>query len=292
MLPEWQVFPKLIQNAFFPFSFICHHVPLFVFEPNETVPFRPRDVRLTVVDAALAIVAFAGTIPHSMANTGKVTGHINEFITASGVTDKAVASTADFYIDGNYVSAVGSQADGITGFKNYISELYNATTGKLISYEVRETQSVAGVSVTFNTLWYDLYDISGITSIKYDVDGKKFYVNGSAKAWEVKKVGGFSLKNQSRRFDIEFRTQYFYTADGEEVVVKVPMLFVQEEQYDDLVKDVKSENGIDISVNVSTTNRNKQKSDYDTLVDAFINNKTDITVDYIIEYIGDPVEFN
>lgn len=226
--------------------------------------------------------------------SGKVTGHINEFLTASGITDKAITSAADFYIDGNYVSAVGSKADGMMGFKDYISELYNANTGKLISYEVRETQTIKGITVTFNTLWYDLADIGGITSVKYEKtdDAESFYVNGASNAWEAKKVGGVGTKMLSRRFDIEFRTQYFYTADGVEVAAKVPMLFVQEEQYDDLISDVKKTNGVDIAVGVSQAYRNKQKSDYDTLVDAFIANKKDITVDYIIEYIGDAVEFN
>lgn len=227
--------------------------------------------------------------------SGKVTGHINEFLTVSGVTDKAIASAADFYIDGNYVSAVGNKASGLVGFSGYISELYNANTGKLISYEVRETQTIKGITVTFNTLWFDLADISGINSVKYEkTDDNKtnLYVNGSTSAWKSKTVGGLSTKMASRRFDIEFRTQYFYTADGEEVAAKVPMLFVQEEQYDDLISDVKKTNGVDITVGVSTTNLNKQLEDYDTLVDEFIANKKEITVDYIIEYIGDPVEFN
>lgn len=228
--------------------------------------------------------------------SGKVTGHINEFLTASGVTDKAIASAADFYIDGNYVSAVGNKASGLIGFSGYISELYNGRTGKMISYEVRETQSVKGVSVTFNTLWFDLADISGINSVKYEKTDKaeSFYVNGLANEWKNKKVGDISLKTASRRFDIEFRTQYFYAKQNGEVVevaVKVPMLFVQEEQYDDLIDDVKKTNGVSISVGVSATDLSKQKSDYATLVDEFIQNKQEISVEHIIEYIGEAIEF-
>ncbi|MCH5165441.1 MAG: InlB B-repeat-containing protein [Clostridiales bacterium] len=224
-------------------------------------------------------------------SSGKVTGHINEFLTASGVTDKAVASAADFYVDGAYVSAVGNKASGIPGFTGYISELYNKNTGKLISYEVRETLS----AITYNTLWFDLADITGINSIKYDSNGKNFYVNGSSTEWKNKKVGGISTKTASRRFDIEFRSQYFYAQeDGEvvEVEVKVPMLFVQEEVYDTLASDVASVNsGVNISVGVSTAALNKQKADYATLVDVFIANKDTITPEYIIEFIGDPIEF-
>ena len=224
-------------------------------------------------------------------SSGKVTGHINEFLTASGVTDNSVASAADFYVDGNYVSAVGNKASGIPGFKGYISELYNKSTGKLISYEVRETLS----AITYNTLWFDLADITGINSIRYDSSAEKFYVNGSSAEWKNKKVGGISAKTASRRFDIEFRSQYFYAQkDGEiiEVEVKVPMLFVQAEVYDTLASDVASVNtGVNITVGASDSDIAKQQADYATLVDSFIENKDSVTPEYIIEFIGDPTEF-
>ncbi|MCH5155578.1 MAG: InlB B-repeat-containing protein [Clostridiales bacterium] len=227
-------------------------------------------------------------------HSGKVTGHINEFLTASGVTDAAIASAADFYINGNYVSAVGNKASGLKGFDGYISELYNSNTGKLISYEVRETNSVA----TFNTLWFDLADISGINSIKAvpkEENEYTFYVNDLTKAWANKKMGlTFAAKVASRRFDIEFRSQYFYAKNGDEVVeveVQVPMLFIQEEVYDDFVDDVKKTNSVDITVNVSATDLNRQKFDYETLIDKFIENKGNISVEYIIDFIGDKKTF-
>lgn len=232
-------------------------------------------------------------------SSGKVTGHINEFLTASGITDAAISSAADFYIDGNYVTAVGNKAGGMIGFDGYICELYNKTTGKLISYEVRETKTVSipivgDVSVTFDTLWFDLADVSGITSVKYD--GENFYVNNLSSAWESKDVGGLSYRRFSRKYDIEFRTQYFYAIDNGEVVevaVKVPMLFVQEDEYSTLTSDVADKNsGVNVSVTVSSTNLNKQQSDYATYVDAFINNKAEITVEYILAFIGEKKTFN
>ncbi len=227
---------------------------------------------------------------------GTVTGHINEFLTVSGVTDKAVASAADFYIDGNYVSAVGNKASGMLAFKGYISELYDCRNGKMLGYEVRETQELAGKSVTFNTLWFDLADVSGITSVKCDSESNKFYVNGSAEEFKAKKVGGISLKTASRRYDIEFRTQYFYAIENDEIVeveVKTPMLFVQEEQYDTLTKDIAGENaGLDVSVTLADAHLNKIKTDYATLVDEFIKNKDNVTVDSIIAFIGEAVKFD
>ncbi|MGM9899732.1 MAG: InlB B-repeat-containing protein [Bacilli bacterium] len=224
-----------------------------------------------------------------------IEGHINEYLTVSGI---GTSSAADFYIDDEYVSVVGNKASGMIGFTGYISELYNTNTGKLLSYEVKETVS----QVTYNTLWFNLSDISGITSIKYqektDSTDAMFYVNNSTNAWETKKVGGFSVKSFSRRFDIEFRTQYFYTYNAEEktyeeVVVNVPMLFVQEENFDTLNSDVKSVNSnVNLNVLIANSDLAKLKEDYNTLIDIFIANKETITEELIIEFIGNRIEFN
>ena len=78
-----------------------------------------------------------------------------------------------------------------------------------------------------------------------------------------------------------------------EVAVKAPMLFVQEEQYDTLTKDIAGENaGLDVSVTLASAHLNKIKADYATLVDEFIKNKDNVTVDSIIAFIGEAVKFD
>ncbi len=224
---------------------------------------------------------------------GKVTGHINEFLEALG---KSVQSAADFYIEGNYVTAVGNKAGGMIGFTGTICELYNRQTGKLLGYEVEETLK----NITYNTLWFGFDQLSGINSIRYrnktDSESAAFFVNGSSNEWVAKKVGGISVKTLSRRFDIEFRTQYFYAFDSAnnqyvEVAVDVPMFFVQEEQYDTLVKDVKDTNNVTISVTLSSANLNKLQSDYDTLLDDFSERKESVTTEQILDFIGTKKEF-
>lgn len=221
-----------------------------------------------------------------------VEGHIKEFLTISG---KGISSAADFYVNDEYLSVVGNKAGGIIGFTGYISELYNIKDGKLLGYEVKETLS----KIEYNTLWFDLSSLSGITSIKYqektDSTEEAIFVNGLSSAWATKKVGGRSTKTLSRRFDIEFRTQYFYTYDSEnktyvEVSVKVPMLFVQEENYDTLNADVKSVNStINVNIILNKDNITKLKNDYDSLIEIFIINKENMTEDKIVEIIGDPI---
>ena len=220
-------------------------------------------------------------------------GHIYEYLTAAGVE---IASAADFYINDDYITAVGNKADGMLGFTGYICELYDTDSGRMLGYEVKETLS----SITYNTLWFNLYQIGGINSVKYNeaTDDEKaaFYINGSSAAFKSKNVGGFSLKTASRRFDIEFRTQYFYEYDSaaqeyKTVSARVPMLFVQEENYNTLITDIKAENNLTVSVLVSAGDLNKLKSDYATLVDKFIAGKELYTVDFILSFIGTRVVF-
>lgn len=226
----------------------------------------------------------------------EISGHIYEYLTVSSVE---IASAADFYINEDYVCAVGNKAGSMIGFDGYICETYNADSGKMLGYEVMETES--NLDVTYNTLWFDLNKISGINSIKY-VDGtggsaSAFYVNGLSDAWESKKVGGLSLKSLSRRFDIEFRTQYFYVYDSvndvyNSVKVEVPMLFVQEENYETLAEDILSANEITVTVSVSNQNLEIITSNYELFVNTFIENKNNVTADSIINRIGAKISFD
>lgn len=222
---------------------------------------------------------------------GNVSGHINEFITATDSIEKA--SAADFYINDKYVIAVGNKTDAYAAFTGYIAETYNVTTGKLLGYEVQETQEK--LSITYNTLWFDLCNVDGITSIKQDAD-KNIYINGSSSKWESKKVGGLSLKTASRRFDIEFRTQYFYTYDAEnekyvEVKASVPMLFIQQENFDTFADDVESTNKVMLTVTTAETALEAIIDHYTTLIPVFIENKDKVTSAEILEYIGEKITF-
>jgi hypothetical protein len=122
------------------------------------------------------------------------------------------------------------------------------------------------------------------------------FVNGSSSAWKSKVVGGLGLKMLSRRFDIEFRTQYVYSYDAAnekyvEYAVKVPMIFVQEENYETFIDDVKSANKISIGVNVANSDFKKLLSEYDARIPTFVENKGKVTPDMIVEYIGNKVVF-
>ena len=221
---------------------------------------------------------------------GNLGGHIYEYLTVSG---KGIKSAADFYFIGDCVIAVGNKADGIIGMDNYICEVYDVEDGKMIGYEVREEKTVLGKTLGFDTLWFNLDQFSGISSVKYDKENAKLYVNGSSTAWKTKNV---STLNPSRRFDIEFRTQYFYSYDpatGKYTAhkVEVPMLFVQEDNLDTLTDDIKAENKITVTLTETSERVALIIGLYDTTVDIFIQNKELVTEEIIVAFIGNKKTF-
>ena len=230
-----------------------------------------------------------------------VEGHIYEYLEAGSV-GTLTSSCADFYIDSENerLGVVGNKASGLLGFTGNIYELYDISSGKLIGYEVEETDKFVG-AVSFDTLWFNLADVIGIHNIKAiegSTDDNKsnsytIYVNDSSKQLLPKKVGGIGLDMRSRRYDIEMRTQYFYAYDKDseeyiEIEVNIPMLFVQEEYYEDLVDDFASENDITISLNNNITdNVSYLEENYHSLVPIFEENKENVPSEEIIEYIGE-----
>lgn len=225
----------------------------------------------------------------------EITGHIYEFVQYK---DKdLVPSCADFYINDTYTSVVGNKASGIIGFSDYINELYTTSNGKMLGYEIMETKTLAGKTVTFNTLWFNLTDIDGLSNIKYvDSDHatnetpEGFYVNNSTSKFENKLVGGLSAKMASRRYDIENRKRYIYSKEDDKLIdheVETPMMFVQVEQLSTFTADVNSKNSyLNLSINLSQTYLTKIQDDYGSLIEVFIQNKGNINSDYIVSFIG------
>ena len=227
---------------------------------------------------------------------GNVSGKIYEYLTVSSLE---TSSAAEFYITDQYVSVVGNKADGLIGFSNTICELYDVNTGKMLGYEVNEVLKL-GITINFDTLWFTLDMVDGINSIKYvaatDSSEAMLYVNGLSKEWASKTVG---VINISRRYDIEFRTQYVTSYDPatQEYTVhqiQVPMLFVQKDYYETLADDIKAENKnvTNVEVDISNADLDQLLYDYEVLVPVFNENKEIYTVELILAYIGEKIKFD
>lgn len=228
---------------------------------------------------------------------GRTTGHIYEYTTYEG-SDK-IQACADFYIENGYVSVVGNKSSGMTGFDGYINELYSASEGRLLGYEVREELTVAGIKGTYNTLWFNLWDIQGIDSVKVNdktdanTSSKStvdVYLNGSSTLLSPTYNSKLGVKT-SRKYDIEYRTRYYYTFDVESETyhsnaIQVPMVFIQQgDNYKSFSSDILKDNGISASVSLSQQHLNKILSDYATLIDVFITNKDAMSSEAIITYL-------
>ena len=222
-------------------------------------------------------------------------GNITEYL---GVSPAQIKATAQFYLNGSTLTVVGNKADGMLGWDGTICEVYSVATGKLLGYEVRETL----LTITYNCLWFSASDISGWTSVKMQLDNGTptnasdciVYVNGNSSAeFEPRTVGGISLKTASRRFDIEFRKQYFYYKDDsdklQKVCIEVPMLFVQEEYLDTLAVDITNKNTSltwDLT-SAAATNSSFIRGEYAKKLPVFDTYKsTAPTSEAIITYIG------
>lgn len=248
---------------------------------------------LTIVGKAITRSAYLSI----MRNDNKTTGHIYEYTTFEG-SDK-IKACADFYVENGYVSVVGNKSSGMVGFDGYINELYSANEGRLLGYEVREELIVAGVSGTYNTLWFNIWDIQGINSIKItdksdsNNSGKSnvdVYINGSSTMLSPTYNSKFGIKT-SRKYDIEYRIRYYYSYDfvNERYVanaVQIPMLFIQEgENMSSFSSDMLKDNNLDVSVSLSPTYLNKILDDNDTLIEIFIKNKDTVSSESIIAYL-------
>lgn len=221
-----------------------------------------------------------------------VEGKIFEYLGLDGKF--TLGSSGQFFIDNAYITVVGNKAGSMIGFAGTIAELYQTSSGKFLGYEVKETLS----SITYNTLWFNLIDTTGLTTIKKVVaplenqNPDLVYLNGVQTVFKTKNFGGFSLKNLSRRYDIEFRTQYYYYRDDQGNLISkallVPMIFVQQEKLVDLVSDVKSENNLsNFGINLSQSIQNKIIFEYERKIDPFIAQKDEFTVEIILDYIGE-----
>ena len=227
----------------------------------------------------------------------KTTGHIYEYTTFEE-SDK-IKACADFYVENGYVSVVGNKASGMITFDSYINELYLANEGRLLGYEIREEKTIAGITGTYNTLWFNIWDIRGINSIKVTdkTDANKssrstvdVYLNGSSTL--LSPTYNTKLVKTSRKYDVELRTRYYYSYDEANdkyviTAVDIPMMFIQEgANYNSFKTDMLNDNGIDVSVSLNSAYLNKILTDYDNLIDIFIANKENMSSEAIIAYLA------
>ena len=251
-------------------------------------------VAMDVLDSASVMLEFARN------EGGNVVGMLYEYLVVAG--REVTATSAMIVVDDAYTTVIGTKGDFIPTSISRNCEIYENATGKLVGTKVREDMSDDGDgSKEYNTYWFPLCNLVGVTSIK-KVDEANLpnpdtiYLNGytadalHSKPW----LGTPFYKAASRRFDIEFKTMYFYvynetTEEYEEQSFEIPMLFVQEEMYDAFESDFLSVNEAalndgNVDLTVALNELDAIDFAYEVLLTAYDEMKDAVTHQMITDY--------
>lgn len=243
---------------------------------------------------AINVLGTSGTqVEFVRGNNNNVTGYLYETIVAS---DKTLNETcALLTVSSDYTTIIGTKGDFIPLSDSRNVEVYSSKTGKLVGTEVREQISISGFTDMYDTLWYPLGTIGGITNIKKEdkangTNPDTIWINSNtADTIHTSLVGGMGKKMFSRQYDIEFKEMCFYkynaeTAEYEKVVCEIPMMFIQEQQVDNFEKNFKDKNGVTVALNATASVKNAVNHGYYELLPAFDKIKGLITLESIVNY--------
>jgi len=250
------------------------------------------DMTENTLKVAVNIVGLLRAEIDFVRNDTITTGMLYEF---AGTDSVYTTSAAHIRNDGAYTTFVGNKSDEIAVVNTSNVEVYGNANGKLAGTKIKSS----AVGVTYNTRWFNLYNITGINNVKRaegvsnGMNADTVYVNNSATAFATKVVGGLSLKTLSRRYDIEFKTMHFWeynseTGKYEHVTAEIPMLFVQEENLSTASADIVDNNASISSINntIAAAAANAVTYGYDTLIPLFDTLKSLVTPVDITAYIG------
>lgn len=182
-------------------------------------------------------------------DTGVVSGYFYQY---TGVDAAAIKTSAVIAFNEDYAIIMSAKRESDDLLIEGYEEVYSAQTGEYLAAKVVETNKL----VKFDTYWVNLYDVSGITTVKAVANGNlrpddnhhDVYINGVNTVFAPKYNSLLGLKT-SRRFDIEMKTVYYVTktTNGEDVEYEVveteiPMLFIQSDNVADFSSEVKQMN--------------------------------------------------
>ncbi len=226
-----------------------------------------------------------------------VTGYLYEYYGAESV---AIKTSALLYSDSSVTAVISNKRETDDMLIDAYLEVYDSSTARLIGGEVTETVKLAD----YDTYWFDLSKIGGLTSVRVTEDDDEndnnsfqphtVYLNGSAAPFAYKTVGGLTLRNPSRRFDIEMKEVWYIVAeqnnDGNTSYTKqkalIPMLFVQTDQTDTFAEDVAEENG-ELALTLNTAAETTVRTLFAQLSESYAAIKENLTYDAIDDYIGE-----
>lgn len=253
---------------------------------SNAIKYETTDTTLSIATTILNLKN--SLIVFDFSRENETHGWVYEY---TGLASLNLSTSAYFVIANDFTTVVSNKKESNDLTVKADVEVYNNSTGQLVGSEIWETIGIT----TYDTYWFNMKDLSGVTSIKMvegNTDNSKnahsVYLNGSSTKFVE------SMHYLSRKHDIEMRTQYFYnynseTESFEKVGITVPMIFIQQSHVADFTSNFNSENGYSVSL---TANYSLVTTCYNALSTLFTEtlNKL-ISYDEIIAYIGSKNEW-
>lgn len=217
-----------------------------------------------------------------------VRGTLYHFV---GVNEIGLSTRALLHVGTNHTTIIGEKGDFlVTATTKRNVEVYSNTTGRLVGGEVKETVPLVG---DYDTMWYPIQNITGITNVKATdvVNGNNpntVYINNSSTVFNPHTV--FLIG--TRYYDIELKTQYFYTYNVStdtyaKVEVIVPMFFIQRSYEDNTgYTPMSTRFGVTMSNTANTQDKNAIYYGYDTLLPIYDTIRENMTPQMVIEYVA------
>lgn len=219
-----------------------------------------------------------------------VAGYFYEYLGAESLAKK---TSAVISFNEDYAIVMGSSL-----LTKGIEEVYNAKTGAYLgSKEIMKDSS--------ENHWINVFDVSGITSVKAIENGSStynsndVYVNGLSTKF-TPKYNKLFMVSTTRRFDIEMRSVYYLQqiTDGNNVSydmveVQVPMMFVQNGVVETFGNEAKEANSTAFSTKptIPTLTINVANNCFETLKTLLTTVQENLTYQELQNQIGTKNEF-
>lgn len=234
-------------------------------------------------------------------SSSAVLGYLYEFY---GTDSAAIKTSALLYSDEDITAVLSDKRESNDLQIDAFEEVYDSKTGEMLGGEVAETVAL----VDYDTLWFNLYDVSGLSTVRVaqDTDGDDniqnphiVYVNGANTPFlpEYNTLPVIGTRT-SRHYDIEMREVWYYiskTENGDTVYEKqkaeIPMLFVQRENADDFSAEVIANNANLSGATLPSDIRNSVTGTFGELYDTYSAIKEEITFTDINDFIGENDSF-
>jgi hypothetical protein len=217
-----------------------------------------------------------------------VRGSLYHFV---GVNEIGLSTRALLHVGSQHTTIIGEKGDFlVTATVKRNVEVYSNLTGKMVGAEVKESVPLVG---EYDTMWYPIQNISGITNVKATNvsngnNPNTIYINNSSTVFNPHTV--FIVG--TRYYDIELKTQYFYTYDlatntYAKIEMLIPMFFIQR-SYEDSTgySPMSTRFGVTMSNSATIQEKNAINYGYDTLLPIYDTIRENMTPQYVIDYVS------